>query len=433
MSELNDLNVTDASNTARQPEGQAASTVNDGIRALEGILARADKDTNGSLVSTGAADVFALAANQTIASYYDGLTFVFEVGTTNTGAATLNVDAVGAQAIRWPNGTALAAGDMPSQAKMKVIYDLGQTRWQLQTVPKRPQDNLDVPSQAEAEAGTATTERVWTAERVKQAIAALETSTDAQTLDKNYLTGCILSNDADAAHDINAAAGEARNSDDTADLALSSEQTKRIDASWATGDDAGGLSSSLTVANATWYHVFLVLIASTVEVGFDTSLTADNLVSDHFATKFRRIGSVFTDGTANILGFTQIGDELLWDDPPLDIQDDNPGTSAVTRTLSTPLGIRVLARVNFTIQDATPGISCHGYLSSLDQDDEASSETAGPLAHVKKEADEGGDTSQVAVWTNTSSQIRSRISASDADIDVNIATTGWLDPRGKQD
>ena len=29
------------------------------------------------------------------------------------------------------------------------------------------------PSQAEAEAGTATTERVWTAERVKQAIAAL--------------------------------------------------------------------------------------------------------------------------------------------------------------------------------------------------------------------------------------------------------------------
>ena len=36
------------------------------------------------------------------------------------------------------------------------------------------QADLDVPSQAEAEAGTATTERVWTAERVKQAIAALE-------------------------------------------------------------------------------------------------------------------------------------------------------------------------------------------------------------------------------------------------------------------
>ncbi len=38
------------------------------------------------------------------------------------------------------------------------------------------QADLAVPSQAEAEAGTATTERVWTAQRVKQAIAALETS-----------------------------------------------------------------------------------------------------------------------------------------------------------------------------------------------------------------------------------------------------------------
>lgn len=35
------------------------------------------------------------------------------------------------------------------------------------------QADLDVPSQAEAEAGTATTERVWTAQRVGQAIAAL--------------------------------------------------------------------------------------------------------------------------------------------------------------------------------------------------------------------------------------------------------------------
>lgn len=35
------------------------------------------------------------------------------------------------------------------------------------------QADLDVPSQAEAEAGTATTERVWTAQRVGQAVAAL--------------------------------------------------------------------------------------------------------------------------------------------------------------------------------------------------------------------------------------------------------------------
>ena len=40
------------------------------------------------------------------------------------------------------------------------------------------QQDLDVPSQAEAEAGTATTERVWTAQRVGQSIAALSPSSN---------------------------------------------------------------------------------------------------------------------------------------------------------------------------------------------------------------------------------------------------------------
>ena len=44
----------------------------------------------------------------------------------------------------------------------------------LQSALDAKQVDLDVVSQAEAEAGTATTERIWTAERVAQAIAALE-------------------------------------------------------------------------------------------------------------------------------------------------------------------------------------------------------------------------------------------------------------------
>lgn len=138
MAEINDLNVTDASNTARFPELMAASEVNNSARALEGIMARWHKDTNGSLVSTGAADVFALAANRTISSYTDGLSFTFEVATANTGAATLNVDAVGAQAIVWPDGTALSSGDMPAEAKVTVRYDSGNTRWLLCTVSVPP-------------------------------------------------------------------------------------------------------------------------------------------------------------------------------------------------------------------------------------------------------------------------------------------------------
>ena len=42
--EINDLSTTDGSNTGRFPENMNPSAVNDGARALEGMLARGLKD-----------------------------------------------------------------------------------------------------------------------------------------------------------------------------------------------------------------------------------------------------------------------------------------------------------------------------------------------------------------------------------------------------
>ena len=71
MAEIDDLNITDASNTARFPEGQAPSTVNNGARALEGIVARGIKDAlEGNINSTGSAGAYIVAANRTITAYY---------------------------------------------------------------------------------------------------------------------------------------------------------------------------------------------------------------------------------------------------------------------------------------------------------------------------------------------------------------------------
>ena len=429
MADIEDWFVTDASNVDLYPEGMPPSEVNDSGRAAQGVMARWHADTDGSLLSTGAVNVFAVAANRTISAYTDGLTFVFEVATSNTGAATLSVDGLAAQNILWPNGTLLVSGDMAAQSKVMVRYDLGQTRWQLNTVVKRPQADLSVPSQAEAEAGTATNERVWTALRIAQAIAALETATTAQTLDKNYLTGCILRNDTDALHDINITGGEARNSDDTADLALSSEQTKRIDASWATGNDAGGLSSSLTVANNTWYHVHLVLISGTVEVGFDTSITAGNLVTDHSATKFRRIGSVLTDGSMNIIPFFQIGSFFYWDVMQQDVSDTSPGTDENTGTLSVPSGLSVLAYVRVELEDASPAAENSMLVTAKDQTNTPPSQT---IFSVKTDASASGRKStHMQVKTNTSKQIRYHVETDPGDVDVSINTVGWFDLRGK--
>ena len=74
MAEITDLNITDASNTARFPENQTPGSVNDGARALEGMIARGLKDAlEGNKDSTGSSNTYAVSANRTIAAYYDGL------------------------------------------------------------------------------------------------------------------------------------------------------------------------------------------------------------------------------------------------------------------------------------------------------------------------------------------------------------------------
>ena len=150
---------------------------------------------------------------------------------------------------------------------------------------------------------------------------------------RSYIAGLTLSNDADADHDILIAVGIAIDNTNGAVLELTTAITKRIDAGWAAGDDGGGLFSG-SAANDTWYHIHLIKKDSdnSIDAGFDTSVTAANIPAGY--TAFRRLGSVLTNGSANIIGFSQNGDEFLWDVPVSDYSANNPGTSAVLRALT---------------------------------------------------------------------------------------------------
>lgn len=123
MADINDLTIVDASNTARFPENQAPSTVNDGARALEGIIARWHKDLNGSVLTTGTSTAYVYAANQTLSAYYDGMMLGVDFHTACGASPTINVDAIGAISLVWPDGTALAANDIPTGAKAIIVYD----------------------------------------------------------------------------------------------------------------------------------------------------------------------------------------------------------------------------------------------------------------------------------------------------------------------
>ncbi len=121
--EIEDLDVVDAANTGRFPENQAPSSLNNGARALEAILARFYNDLGCRTPTAGSGVTYTLAASRAITSYYDGLLLCFDASFQNTGGSvTLNVDSNGAQSVRR-NGASLVAGNIELGQKVLVVYD----------------------------------------------------------------------------------------------------------------------------------------------------------------------------------------------------------------------------------------------------------------------------------------------------------------------
>jgi len=237
-----------------------------------------------------------------------------------------------------------------------------------------------------------------------------------------YIGGLTIANGTDSDHDIDISIGACRDSSDSADITLSAVLTKQIDVNWVAGDDAGGFPSGLSLNSSTWYHVFVILSSDgTVDGGFDTSLTATNLLSDATGyTEYRRLGSVLTDGSSNILAFLQNKDYFAWSSPPLDVST-SLNTTATSFTLSVPTGVACLAHIT---TNATSGTLVDIREPSLT--DLAPSQTAAPLSIY-----EGPTASRIPqttfVLTNTSSQIEGR--ASGATTTFRVVTRGYIDSR----
>lgn len=123
MAEISDLNVNDANNTARFPEGQAIPTLNNGGRALEGILARADRDRGGYTLTTGSGSAYSILTNGVYPGHATGMIFLFRAHVANTGAATLTVNALTAKPLRRQGGDALVANDIAVNQMLLVVYN----------------------------------------------------------------------------------------------------------------------------------------------------------------------------------------------------------------------------------------------------------------------------------------------------------------------
>lgn len=244
-----------------------------------------------------------------------------------------------------------------------------------------------------------------------------------------YLYGLSISNNSvDAQHDIDIAAGGCRNSDNTASIVLSSAITKQIDQNWADGTGVGGFPSGLTLANSTWYRVFLIAKPDgTTDAGFDISATAANLLSDATGyTLYRRIGWVRTDGSANIIEFRQDGDTVFWG-APFEAAAWSLSTSAANLVVGAPP--ETTAMLSFELQ-ATAGNSVYTVVRHPDATDVAASATSYTFMLRAPGATDSRASFRVECPTDGSSQVEVRSSGT-AGSAPSVMSLGWIDTRGR--
>lgn len=84
-------------------------------------------------VDSGSANTYAITPSPAIAAYEEGQKFSFRAANANSGASTLNVNALGAFAIQHPDGSAMQSGAIVAGGIYEVTYDANTTpdRWVL--------------------------------------------------------------------------------------------------------------------------------------------------------------------------------------------------------------------------------------------------------------------------------------------------------------
>lgn len=91
-------------------------------RLLDALIAAVDTTDVPIVVATGAADAFVATYSPAIEAYSLGLVLSFVANNAVTGAATINVNGLGAKTLKM-NGADLAANDIPINSYVKIIYD----------------------------------------------------------------------------------------------------------------------------------------------------------------------------------------------------------------------------------------------------------------------------------------------------------------------
>lgn len=340
---MQDLNDKVTGNSLTAPEwDQVPSELQNIIEKTGQVLSGADLDQVGKGVSAygaggaiiytaaGTGDAIVLNPSSTYVkppTLFTGMDVCFFATATNTTNVTINAGGTGVKSALLETGAQLPANSIVTGFYYVFKYNGSNYTIKQQLLGGAPSSSGSIPS--------------------------------------GYLNGFTLSNNvADSLHDINIAVGSTKDSTGTQDMILATAIGKQIDVTWADGGTVGaptgGRAAGVSLTNDTWYHVFAIVKASgVVNVGFDTSATAANLMStaavvSALYVKYRHIGYI-RYGTATILQFIQKGRNFTLNNG-LQISTTAVGTaSRVLYTAMAPNDTNVVSAGSFSFFSNSSG------------------------------------------------------------------------------
>ena len=208
---------------------------------------------------------------------------------------------------------------------------------------------------------------------------------------------------------------------DSANLTCAAQTAKRLSSAWSAGS-SGGLLDTGSIAASKTYHLFAIQKADGTQ-DYVASLNPKKPTLPSGYLYYRRIRSVRTNGSSQVVAETQVGHAVYYPDNALDVNVTNPGALAVARTLSSPTGI--VTDVFISVFHAmSTGNSTR--ISSLNQNDEAVSGNNATTASVVASSQLG--VGLLRTQLTRSGQLRSRLNSSGAGDEFRIATVGYSDP-----
>lgn len=152
MAEIKDLNTTDANNIARFGEGQSIPSLNNGARALEGMIARRDRDTTAYTISTGTGGAYAILTNAAYPDHAQGNVHVFRAHVVCDDAPTLTVNALASKLLVRQGGDSIMKGDIRVNQIVYALYNASLDKFECIGISGLPRSLFaDLPSGSEGQ------------------------------------------------------------------------------------------------------------------------------------------------------------------------------------------------------------------------------------------------------------------------------------------